>query len=188
MNNGLIYIFTGDGKGKTSAALGVAMRSLLLKKKVTWIAFYKQESWGLSESKLIDKFANLEMVFGGKGFHMQNRIEKVGDRGNVVVDTASKEEHLLAVKACLQKAKQQLELCPFLLIMDEILNAVMEGLITEKDVMEALEHRGDTHIVLTGRVDKRLKRLWQVADLITKCAKIKHPYDAGKLAVAGLDY
>ncbi|TXH06750.1 MAG: hypothetical protein E6R05_01140 [Candidatus Moraniibacteriota bacterium] len=43
-NSGLVYVFTGEGKGKTSAALGVATRSLLIEKKVVWIAFYKQES------------------------------------------------------------------------------------------------------------------------------------------------
>ena len=59
---GLIYVFTGEGKGKTSAALGVATRALLLEKKVVWVAFYKQESWGIAEAKLKERFANMEMV------------------------------------------------------------------------------------------------------------------------------
>lgn len=46
---GLIYIFTGEGKGKTSAALGVALRSLCIDKKVAWISWYKQSSWPISE-------------------------------------------------------------------------------------------------------------------------------------------
>ena len=62
-NSGLIYIFSGEGKGKTSAALGVTVRSLLNAEKVVWVAFYKQESWGLSEAKLKDKFDNIEMFF-----------------------------------------------------------------------------------------------------------------------------
>ena len=70
MNTGLVYVFTGEGKGKTSAALGVATRSLLNGEKVSWVAFYKQESWGLAEAKMRDKFSNLDMSFIGKGFRI----------------------------------------------------------------------------------------------------------------------
>jgi len=187
--SGLVYVFTGEGKGKTSAALGVATRSLLLGKKVAWIAFYKQESWGLAEAKLADKFSSLEMMFGGRGFNLGGKkIARVGNKGNVVVDTASKSEHLQAAQACLQQAGEVLVKKPFLLVMDEVLNAIGDELISEQEVIKILRMRDETHIVLTGRGDKRLKRLWQVADLVTECRKIKHPYDVGKLAVAGLDF
>ncbi|MBP9669836.1 cob(I)yrinic acid a,c-diamide adenosyltransferase [Candidatus Woesebacteria bacterium] len=198
MNSGLVYAFTGEGKGKTSAALGVATRSLLNGEKVVWIAFYKQESWGLSESKLKEKFPNLEMIFVGKGFKIANgqqltangkvKIAKVGDKGNVVVDTASEEEHVQAAKEGLVVMGQKLSDKPFLLVMDEVLNAVSEGLLEEKEVMEVLEKRGGTHIVLTGRSGEPTRRLLSGADLVTECKKIKHPYDMGKLAVKGLDF
>ena len=51
MKQGLVYVFTGEGKGKTSAAMGVAVRGVGAGMKVGWVAFYKQESWKLSELK-----------------------------------------------------------------------------------------------------------------------------------------
>ncbi len=187
-NRGLIYIFTGEGKGKTSAALGVATRSLLIGEKVVWVAFYKQASWGIAESKLKDKFENLEMYFSGKGFKIGKKTALVGDKGHVVVDTASEEDHLQAAKAGLQLAANSIQQKPFLLVMDEVLNAVSEGLLDEKDVLDAIGGRGETHIVLTGRSGEPTRRLLEGADLVTECKKIKHPYDLGRLAVSGLDF
>ena len=190
MTAGLVYVFTGEGKGKTSAALGVATRSLLIGKKVVWLAFYKQASWGIAESKLKDKFENLEMHFSGKGFKIGKKTAPVGDKGHVVVDTASEEEHIQAAKQGLELVKEKLqgtEPC-FLLVMDEVLNAVSEGLLDEKDVLNVLDLRGQTHIVLTGRSGEPTRRLLEGADLVTECRKIKHPYDLGKLAVSGLDF
>jgi cob(I)alamin adenosyltransferase len=199
---GLIYAFTGDGKGKTSAALGVATRSLLNGEKVVWVAFYKQESWGLSEAKLKDKFENLEMIFTGKGFRITNfdkklmrdgkelKLATVGD-GAKVVDTASEDEHKMAAEYGLQLAANSLQQKPFLLVMDEVLNAVDEGLITEKELLEVVGNRGETHVVLTGRTGPsgRLPEgLMKIVDLVTECKKIRHPYDLGKLAVKGLDF
>lgn len=184
--NGLVYVFTGEGKGKTSAAIGVATRALLLGERVAWIAFYKQESWGLSEAKLKDKFPNLEMKFVGRGFRMGRKTAPVGTRGHVVVDTASEVEHREAAEAGLKLAAQSLKKKPFLLVMDEVLNGVSEGLLEEGEVMKVLAARGETHVVLTGR--GATQNVIDGADLVSECRKIKHPYDVGQLAVAGLDY
>lgn len=189
MNQGLIYVFTGDGKGKTSAAIGVATRSLLLDKKVIWISFYKEESWGMAEKGLREKFDNLEMEFVGKGFSIGKKTAPVGNKGHVVVDKSSREEHIKAAKEGLKLAEEKLKQQPFLLVMDEVLNAVSEGLLKEEDVLQVVGKRGETHILMTGRGDhKRINRLWQEADLVTECRKIKHPYDKGELAVRGLDF
>ncbi len=196
--SGLVYVFTGEGKGKTSAAIGVATRSLLNGKKVVWVAFYKQESWGLAEAKLRDKFPNLDMKFVGKGFRIIQplhqstikplKIVKVGDKGNVVVDSASEAEHREAARKGIEYAVSSIKKKPFLLVMDEILNAVSEGLLESKGVMELLSNRGETHVILTGRSGEPSRRLLEGADLVTECKKIKHPYDTGKLAVRGLDF
>lgn len=195
--SGLVYVFTGEGKGKTSAALGIATRSLLLKKQVGWVAFYKQETWGLAEARLKDKFNNLEMIFGGKGFRITNFDKKVMKEGKElklatvgngakVVDTASEEEHKLAAKETMEYALRLIDKQPFLLVLDEVLNAITEGLITENEVLEVLNRRGETHLILTGR--GLTSQLSEASDLVTECSKIKHPYDLGKLAVAGLDF
>ena len=197
MAQGLIYIFTGEGKGKTSAALGVATRALLLGKTVSWVAFYKQASWGIAEAKLADTFPNMTMYFGGHGFmihdsrfkRVNGKVAPVGGKGHVVVDTASEGEHQAAAVQCLVQAREQLASKPFLLVLDEALNAVSDGLVREQDVLDLLEERGETHVVLTGRSDPHLTRMILVkCDLVTECKKIKHPYDEGKLAVAGLDF
>lgn len=196
MNSGLVYVFTGEGKGKTSAALGVATRSLLNGEKVSWVAFYKQETWGLSESKLRDKFPNLEMQFVGKGFRIGEsagqrisksvKIAKVAEGAGVVVDSASEAEHKAAAESGLRLAANSLQQKPFLLVMDEVLNAMSEGLVESHRVLELLSRRGETHIILTGR--GVTQEIVEVADLVTECKKIKHPYDQGKLAVRGLDF
>lgn len=186
MNKGLIYVFTGEGKGKTSAALGVATRSLLNGEQVVWVAFYKQASWGLSEAKLKDKFPNLEMYFAGKGFKIGRKIVPVGNKGHVVVDTASEEEHRQAAESGLELAANSMQEKPFLLVMDEVVNAVSEGLLREEDILQVIEKRGDVHIVLTGR--GATKGIIKASDLVTECRKIKHPYDRGELAVKGLDF
>ncbi len=187
-NSGLVYVFTGEGKGKTSAALGVATRALLLGERVGWLAFYKQASWGLAEAKLKSKFDNLEMHFAGKGFRIGKKTAPVGNKGHVVVDTASEYEHRQAAETGLELAREKLqgtEPC-FLLVMDEVLNAVSDGLIESQRVLELLSLRGETHVILTGRGVN--KELIEEADLVTECKKIKHPFDEGTLAVRGLDF
>lgn len=184
--SGLIYVFTGEGKGKTSAAIGVATRALLLEHTVEWISFYKEESWGMAEKGLRAKFENLNMSFVGRGFWIGQKTAPVGNKGHVVVDKASEDEHKGAAKAGLELASEQLAKKPFLLVLDEVVNAVSEGLIERKQVIELLGKRGETHIVLTGR--GLPKEIEDKADLVTECKKIKHPYDTGKLAVAGLDF
>lgn len=201
--NGLIYVFTGEGKGKTSAALGVATRSLLLGEKVVWVAFYKGSDWELAEKKLVEKFPNLEMHFTGRGFKISEsasqrvsksvKMAKVAGGAGVVVDTASEDEHKRAAERGLQLVREKLqgtEPC-FLLVMDEVLNAVSEGLLESSAVMEVLSQRGNTHIVMTGRggpAGSLPEGILEMADLVSECKKIKHPYDSGKLAVRGLDF
>ncbi len=194
-NVGLIYVFTGEGKGKTSAALGVATRALLIDERVVWVAFYKGSDWELAEKKLVDKFPNLEMYFTGRGFRIVKPEQmvhnvKIASVGNAkVVDTASEDEHIEAAKQGLKLVEQKLAEKPFLLVMDEVLNVISEGLLESGAVMEVLSQRGNTHIVMTGRAGTEPARtVLAGADLVTECKKIKHPYDNGKLAVRGLDF
>lgn len=184
--SGLIYVFTGDGKGKTSAAIGMTTRALLIGKRVEWISFYKEESWGMAEKGLRERFENLNMSFVGRGFWIGKKTAPVGNKGHVVVDKASEEEHKAAAKAGLELAIELLTKKPFLFVLDEVINAVSEGLVESRGLVELLSKRGETHIVLTGR--GLPKEIEELADLVTECKKIKHPYDTGKLAVSGLDF
>lgn len=189
-NSGLIYIFTGDGKGKTSAALGTALRALGHGWRVDWIAWYKSPDWKISEYQISLK--HLEMFALGQGFFIKQPEKQVGKvkvasvNTAKVVDTHDQNEHQLAAVRALEFARERLEKKPDVLILDEICNAISDGLVSETDVLALLSDRGATHIVLTGR--SASETLIQAADLVSEIRKVKHPYDSGKLAVAGLDF
>lgn len=194
-NQGMVYVFTGEGKGKTSAALGVTIRALLSSWEVCWISFYKSNDWELSEKRLTEKFDNLEMYWTGEGFHIEDgkrvskdvKIVEVGGKGNKVVDSASENEHKVAAKKGLELAKEKVNLGKYkLVVLDEINNAIDDGLLNIEDVLGVINGRENVHLVLTGRNVR--SKIIEMSDLVTDCTKVKHPYDEGKLAVKGLDY
>lgn len=194
----MVYIFTGDGKGKTSAALGVAMRAALAEKEVSWIAWYKGRDWEMSEKSLSSLMDNLEMYWMGMGFHIKNYEKKVKNtRGDevkvarvgeaVVVDLVSDSEHKKAAEVALKLAEEKIESGEyFLVVLDEVINAINDELITVEAVVSVLNKRGATNIVMTGR--GAMAELVEIADLVTECKKVKHPFDKGDLAVKGLDF
>lgn len=184
---GSIYVFTGDGKGKTSAALGVTVRALGARWRVCWVSLYKEESWGLSEKVLIEKFPKFEMYFLGEGFYFEGKTKDVGRSGAKVVNKTSEVEHKKSAERALELIGEKVKSGEYeLVVMDEINNAITDGLVDVERVVEIVENRGETHLVLTGR--EVHARIVEVADLVTECKKIKHPYDEGKLAIKGLDY
>ncbi|MBU1085506.1 MAG: cob(I)yrinic acid a,c-diamide adenosyltransferase [Candidatus Beckwithbacteria bacterium] len=170
MKQGLVYVFTGDGKGKTSAALGIAVRAVCNKMKVGWVSWYKEEV--LPSGSVLE--GRVEMYVIGKGFY------------KLPGDKATPEEHKQAAKEALKKAEELIKRVD-VLVMDEVVKAVADGLIEEKEVMRVLKNRGKTHVVLTGRGVTGSGLVTQ-ADLVTECKKIKHPFDKGVKAVKGLDY
>lgn len=194
---GLVYMFTGNGKGKTSAALGILTRALAHGWRVGWISWYKEASWGISEHKLDTIFTaetlkRLTFLPMGKGFYLQNpeHVEKSGMKMThakkaVIVDNHKTAEHREAAEQALNKATELIRKVD-VLILDEVCNAISDGLIQESDILELLEKREATHLVLTGRNASSL--LQKGADLVSTIEKTKHPFDAGKLAVKGLDF
>lgn len=184
---GLIYIFSGEGKGKTSGALGVSLRMLLIDKKVVWISWFKNKKWPISEVRLERIFPkSLRMYWTGSGFYIKGKRKA---RANTVWvhDTENENNHIEAAKAGLEIANKVLdEGVTDLLVLDESIQAIKDGLIDESEILELIKKRGSTNIILTGRgvTAKLIKR----ADLVTEMKKIKHFYDSGGLAVKGLDY
>lgn len=190
----MLYVFTGDGKGKTSAALGVVVRAVLSGMKVCWISWYKSKDWDVSEKKLSEKMEGIEMYFVGEGFHIK-KYEKEGGGvkvasvvgGSKVIDIATKEKHIASARKGLKLVREKINFGDYgLIVLDELNNAVSDGLINIGEVVKVIESRKNTHVVVTGRDVS--EELMKVADLVTECRKIKHPYDDGKLAVKGLDY
>jgi len=170
IKKGLVYVFTGDGKGKTTAALGVTVRAVASGMKVGWVSWYKEEKWRMSELGLKGK---IEMYMMGKGFY------------KLPGDEATAEEHKKAAEAALEKAESLLGKVEAL-VLDEVNKAVKDKLIDLNDLINLISKRGKTHLVLTGR--KADKQIVELADLVTEMKKIKHPFDKGIKAVKGLDY
>jgi cob(I)alamin adenosyltransferase len=223
---GMVYVFTGDGKGKTSAALGVGVRAALSGMKVAMVCWYKSKDWNVSEYKLPKKLKNFEIFPMGVGFYIQEaplrqrlRRGTASDKkqvtrfkqaplagGGRVVDRASEEEHLKAAQDALRLAREIVEISnkrnvtplspPLIkggmrggvnvLILDEVNNAVKDGLIDLSDLISLISKRGKTHLILTGRGAH--KKIIEIADLVTEMKKVKHPFDRGKKTVKGLDY
>jgi len=169
----MIYVFTGNGKGKTSAALWTAMRMVAQGKRVAGVQFYKEARWPTAVQRIEKKFKNFELYLSGKGFF------------KLPTDHATPQMHRKAATAGLARAEKLLKKVD-LLILDEINNAVSDKLIDLNQLTNLIDKRGKTHVILTGR--KADKKIIKMADLVTSMQKIKHPFDKGIKAVKGLDY
>lgn len=170
---GLVYVFTGEGKGKTSTAMWTAMRAALSGKDVAVVHWYKEEKWKTNDQKIKDLLPNLKDYLMGEGFY------------KLPTDHAEENEHRLAARAALVKAVELLNEVD-VLVLDEVINAIGDGLLTEAEVLALLDSRGKTHIIMTGRGASDV--LIERADLVTEMKKVKHPFDKGVVAVKGLDF
>jgi len=161
-----IYVFTGDGEGKTTASLGMALRSLGYGRKVVVVQFMKGRPTG--ESKF--KHRGFELHQFGTG---------------VFVMKPNKEDRALAKKA-LAFAKRSLKRAD-LLILDEANVTMKYGLIAKKDVLRFLKSvPEDKTVILTGRNAPR--EIVRIADMVSEVRNIKHPYQRGVPAKQGLQY
>lgn len=173
----MFLVFTGNGKGKTTAALGQAIRSIGEGRKVLIVQFIKGP-WKSGEDESYKKLSpHLKIVKKGKGF--------VGILG----DKLPRSAHIKAAKGAIQYAKKEISTGKWqMLIMDEINNAIKLKLITLKDSLDLLKYARSRveHIIFTGR--DAPNRLIQLADIVTEMKEIKHPYMKGVKAKKGLDY
>jgi len=178
----LVIVYTGDGKGKTTAALGLMDRALGHRSKVAFIQFIKQ--WGVSEHVFL---RDIEPLFrdqlyvykGGKGFY---------EAGELSAPNVSEEEHHKAAQDTYDEALAATTSGEYdLVICDEINNAVHDGLVTQKALGELITGRATaTSLCLTGRDFP--EELLGIVDLATEMRKIKHPYDVGFIATKGIDF
>jgi len=180
----LILVYTGDGKGKTSAAIGTLVRALGADKRVAFIQFIK--TWEVSEHKFfadILQVTNLQdrltFYVGGKGFF---------HAGKASAKNVSDAEHRAAARATLDFARQCATSGNYdLVILDEISNAVADGLLTTNDLEKLITERDQkTSLCLTGR--NFPLELAKFADIITEMKEIKHHFKDGFPAQKGIDY
>ncbi len=173
---GLVIVFTGDGKGKTSAALGIAMRASGHKMYVSIIQFIKSRT-PTGETRAAERLVpELEIVSLGKGF-----VNCCGDRTPL-------EEHRHAAREALAMTRQRMLSGAWdILILDEVNTAVTLGLLDVGSVLDLLKARPPKiHLILTGR-DAHPDVIAE-ADMVTEMRNIKHPYDKGTPAQEGIDF
>ena len=172
-HKGRILIFTGDGKGKTTAALGIALRALGRGQRTAVFQFMK--GCDRSGEQMLDRNAIpfIEVHAFGAGFFMK------GD------DPAP---HLKAAEEGWRTAKKELASGRAdIVVLDEISHAVNHGLIPAEQIVRSLrERRSGLHVVLTGRNMPR--DLIDVADMVTDMKEVRHPYRTGRGPVEGIDH
>ena len=174
---GLVHIYTGHGKGKTTAALGVALRAVGQGKKVLVIQFIKGRDFKTGEKIAAKKFLkNLKILSFGKGFV------------NIFSSSEEKIGHENAARIALIKAGRAIKKGSWdLVILDEICLAQKMGFIKLEEILKLVEGKPKKmNLILTGRY-AHLK-LQRAADLVTEMKKVKHPFDKGVTARKGLEY
>jgi cob(I)alamin adenosyltransferase len=178
----VVIVYTGEGKGKTSAGLGLMMRALGNRSRVAFIQFIKH--WGVSEHIFIRDitplFADqLHFYKGGKGFY---------DAGDLSAEFVTPEQHQQTAQQTYAEALRCVSTGKFdLVVCDEINNAVHDGLLTEKQLLGLIKKRAPrTSLCLTGRHFP--ERLLPLVDIATDMHKIRHHFDDKFLANKGIDY
>lgn len=170
---GLIQIYTGPGKGKTTAAYGLALRAKANKLKVCWISFHKS----LKQCRLVyDLLKKVNItVYCFAPSHPMDETKKTEDLH----------------KQCLRGVEQIKKIFSDnkydLLIVDEINICVRDGFLREKDVLELMDLKPNKlELVFTGR--GATKKMIDKADLVSFIKEIKHPYKQGIVARKGIEY
>ena len=174
--DGLIIVYTGNGKGKTTAALGMVLRAVGYNKKICMIQFIKG-SWHYGEmdsSKRLEP--EFEMTAVGKGF--------VG----IMDDKSPKKDHKEIAREAIKISKEKIASNKYdLVILDEINYAINLDLIDVEDIIDIIKTKPERlDLVLTGNYAK--PEIIDLADLVTEMKEIKHPYKAGIKAKQGIDF
>jgi cob(I)alamin adenosyltransferase len=170
---GLIIVNTGEGKGKTTAALGVALRAAGHDFRVTMIQFIKGK-WKTGEVRVASRLApNFEIIPMGLGF---TRLSKDLERDKAAAQNAWK------------LAKEKIASGQYnIVILDELPHAIAHGFVELDDVVQTLRSKLQMlHIVVTGR--NTPKEIIEIADLVTEMRLIKHPYEKDVIAQRGIEF
>ena len=170
---GLIHIYCGDGKGKTTAAVGLAVRAAGAGKHVVFTQFFKDGS--SSEIKVLQGVENIQILHCNtvRGF-WKRMTDTEKERASVDYTQLFSDVIRLAMDADL-------------LVLDEIISACNHGAVAEAAVADFLRSKPENlEVVLTGRNPS--ERLLSYADYVTQMQKIKHPYDHGIPARKGVEF
>jgi len=173
LEKGLVQVYTGNGKGKTSAAFGLALRATGRGLKVYIIQFIKG-GFDYGELYVADKLPGLKLKAFGRGKFVS---EKKPDKEDV--DLA--EEALKTAEEAVKSREYDV------IVLDEVNVALNLKLIRTERVLQLIKEKpSQTELVLTGR--KAPKEIIEAADLVTEMVEVKHPYNKGFKAREGIEY
>jgi cob(I)alamin adenosyltransferase len=175
---GLLLVFTGDGKGKSTAAFGLAVRAAGNRMPVKVVQFIKG-AWKTGEREAIRRgLPEIEVEVGGRGF----TIERLRD------PRVPMPEHHLAARAAFELAREAVAAGRYrMVVLDEILGSIAAGLVSEEEVLQLARSRpADLHLVLTGR--GATSAIVDAADLVTEMREVKHHHRAGVPAQRGIEF
>jgi len=172
MIKGLIQVYTGDGKGKTTAALGLALRAAGSNMKVLIVQFMKK--WDYGELHSVKLIPNITLeTFGTKEFIYKGKAKKI--------DYEEAEKAFSFGVKGMQSGNYDI------VIFDELNMALYYELLDLKEVVEKLKGKPDNvEVVITGR--RAPEELIEIADLVTEMKEVKHPYQKGVGARRGIEY
>lgn len=173
----MILLFTGEGKGKTTSALGQALRIVGQGQKALIIQFIKSKKWPTGEEKALKIFGSkLQLTKGGKGF-----VGIMGDKLPFLVHKKAARETLKRAKKAILSRKYKL------VVLDEVNVALSLKLISFQEVLRMIKLTPKSvDLILTGRGAP--KQLINIADLVTEFREIKHPFQKGVWGKRGVEY
>jgi len=174
---GLVHLYTGDGKGKTTAALGLALRALGRDRKVAVIQFLKRTSIKTGELIFAEKLGGPLTIqqFGASRFATREEKQMVEKSGETV------ERGWEVAKELVRKGEHDL------IVLDEITHVVKSGQIPLEELIDLIQHKARlVELVITGRYAPQ--ELVDACDYVTEMREVKHPFHNGVRAREGTEY
>lgn len=178
-------VHTGPGKGKSTAAFGMALRAWNAGFNIGVFQFVKSPKWKVGEEAVFKQLGALHEETGVGG---QVEWHKMGEGWSWVKKAGSEEDHARDALAGWEEVKRRLlEQTHDFYVLDEFTYPLVWGWIPLAEVVEVLQNRpGTQHVVMTGR--NAPAELLEVADLVTEMTKIKHPMDVGRKGQKGIEW
>ena len=184
-NRPLLMVHTGDGKGKSTAAFGLALRGWNQGFRIAVFQFVKSAKWRIGEQTVLERLGALHNETGEGG---PVEWHKMGSGWSWSRKPGSDADHAQEAAAGWAEIKRRLAAETHdLYVLDEFTYPINWGWVDIGDVVDTLAARpGHQHVIITGR--KADPRLIEVADLVTEMTNVKHPMDAGQKGQRGIEW
>lgn len=178
-------VHTGPGKGKSTAAFGMALRAWNQGMNIGVFQFVKSAKWRVGEEAVFKRLGQLHQDTGEGG---AVQWHKMGEGWSWSKKAGSEEDHARDAFEGWQEIKRRLaEQAHDMYVLDEFTYPINWGWIDVADVVEVLKNRpGTQHVIITGR--NADPQLIEIADLVTEMTKIKHPMDVGRKGQKGIEW